>query len=57
MLCLSRKSGEWIRCVAESGEVVRVKVHQVDGKRVRLVFDAPPSVTIRREELDQREAA
>lgn len=50
MLRLKRKPGEavWI------GESVRIVVLSVEGERVELGFDAPPSVTIAREELTNR---
>jgi carbon storage regulator len=50
MLVLSRKSGESIQI----GPDVFVKVVQVRGGSVRLAFDAPPEVYIRRSELEAR---
>jgi carbon storage regulator len=49
MLVLSRKVGE--RVVIEGGIVVVVL--QVQGQRIRLGIEAPPEVTIRREELSE----
>ena len=50
MLVLSRKPGE--RIVIDGGIVVTVV--KVDRNQVRLGFEAPPQVAIRREELVNR---
>ena len=47
MLVLSRREGETI-CI---GDNIEVKVIAVRGKRVKLAFEAPRDVTIRRAEL------
>jgi len=47
MLVLSRKPGESI----DIDGVITLKVVQVQGNRVRLGIDAPPSVGIKRAEL------
>ncbi len=47
MLVLSRKVGERILI----GDEVVMKVLAVEGQRIRLGFEAPESVLIRREEL------
>jgi carbon storage regulator CsrA len=52
MLVLTRRIGE----VLQIGESVIVKVVAIDGRRVRLAIDAPPSVPIRRGELSCRTA-
>lgn len=49
MLILSRKPGEKI-CI---GNNITVTVLEVDGGRVRLGFDAPKNVSIKRGELIQ----
>lgn len=54
MLVLSRKVGEKILI----GEEIVVTVVRVTGSKVRLGFDAPPEVTVLREEVeDERRAA
>jgi carbon storage regulator len=56
MLVLTRKVGE--RVLIDGGIVVQVL--EVHGQRIRLGFEAPPDVVIRREELEAipaREAA
>lgn len=50
MLVLSRKSNE---CIVIGGEI-EVIVLEVIGDRVKLGFNAPASVSIRREELKSR---
>jgi carbon storage regulator CsrA len=50
MLVLTRRVGEMLQI----GESVIVKVVAVDGRRVRLAVDAPPSINIRRGELSRR---
>jgi carbon storage regulator len=51
MLVLGRKIGEEILI----GDKVRVVVVGIRGSQVRLGFDAPPEVSIRRDEMHQRE--
>jgi carbon storage regulator len=53
MLVLTRRVGETL--VINGG--IRVTVLAVNGGKVRLGFEAPPSVTVLREEVLQREAA
>jgi carbon storage regulator len=50
MLILSRKVGESIRI----GDDVVVTVTRVGGGKVRVAIEAPPQVSIRREELKLR---
>lgn len=50
MLLLTRRIGETIKI----GDDVSVTVMGIDGKQVRLGFNAPDSVTVLREELCQR---
>jgi len=47
MLVLSRKIGERIHI----GDSIRLTVVQAKGKTIRLGIEAPPEVTIAREEL------
>lgn len=47
MLVLTRKPGEKVRIAGN----IFVEVVEVDGKRVRIGFTAPPDVPIVREEL------
>lgn len=49
MLVLSRKLDETIII----GEDIRIKVVALKGGSVRLGIEAPPNVTIRREELEE----
>ena len=53
MLALTRRAGEcvWI------GDNVRVIVHSIENGHVRLAFDAPDDVRIRREEVRSVPAA
>ena len=48
-LILGRKAGQWLLI----GDV-RVKVKEVRGETIRLVIEAPDSVTVVREELLER---
>jgi carbon storage regulator CsrA len=50
-LILGRKAGQWLLI----GDV-RVKVKEVRGETIRLVIEAPDSVTVVREELLERPA-
>lgn len=50
MLVLSRKSGE---AIVIDGEIT-VRVVEIKGDRVKLAFDAPPSVPIHRAEVHER---
>ena len=50
MLCLSRKAGE----VVTIGPNIRVIVLAVEGRRVKLGFEAPEEYQIHREETQQR---
>ena len=47
MLVLSRKVGERTMI----GEMIVLTVLRVNGRRIRLGFEAPPDIIIRREEL------
>lgn len=49
MLVLSRKTEESIQI----GSDIVVKIISVQGKRVRIAIDAPPSVPIKRAELTE----
>ena len=40
-----------VELVTESGEVIRVQIREVKGDRVKIAFEAPGTVKIRREEL------
>lgn len=51
MLVLNRRIGERIRLVTEAGEIIWIRVENRDRNYVRLMFEAPPSVKIIREEL------
>jgi len=51
MLVLSRKVGERILI----GDQIAITVVRVNGQGVRLGIDAPPNLTVVREELAQRE--
>jgi carbon storage regulator len=53
MLVLTRRVGETL--VIDGG--IRVTVLAVNGAKVRLGFEAPPSVTVLRGEVLEREAA
>jgi carbon storage regulator len=53
MLVLTRKAGESIVI----NDSIRIKVVQLSGGRVKLAFDAPPTIPIQREELRTREPA
>ncbi len=50
MLVLSRKPGEAIVIDDE----ITIRVVEIKGDRVKLAFDAPPSVPIHRAEVHQR---
>ena len=47
MLCLSRREGESVFI----GENIKLTIHRVEGKSVRLTFSAPSDVRIDREEI------
>ncbi|MAT16205.1 MAG: carbon storage regulator [Planctomyces sp.] len=49
MLVLTRKTEEAIQI----GSDIVVKIVSVQGKRVRIAIDAPPSVPIKRAELEE----
>ena len=53
MLVLSRKTGRRV-CI---GETVVITVLALDNGQVRLAFDAPPHVSIDRDEVRQRKSA
>jgi carbon storage regulator CsrA len=53
MLVLGRKENESIRI----GDRIKITVREVVGNRVKLAFDAPKWITIRREEVPAREIA
>lgn len=55
MLVLSRKKDEQI-VLTVNGQTIRVCVLQIDGNKVRLGFQAPPEVSVHREEVWQRRA-
>ncbi len=50
MLIFTRRIGEEIRI----GDDIRVRIIDIKGKQVRLGIDAPPQITIHREEIYQR---
>jgi carbon storage regulator len=50
MLVLGRKVGESVLI----GDRIVVRVSEVSGNRVKLAFDAPTWITIRREEVPAR---
>ncbi len=54
MLVLSRKKDEQI-VVTINGQLVRVRVLQIDGNKVRLGIDAPPEIAVHREEVWKRQ--
>lgn len=49
MLVLTRKAGESI--IIDGG--IKVTIAKIDGNKVRVAIDAPPAVSIMREELLQ----
>lgn len=53
MLVLSRKSGQVLHIYTSTGEKIRIIVNDMDGYKVSLAFDAPPSVKIIRAEIDR----
>jgi len=53
MLVLSRYQGEAI-VIQIGGERVRIAISQVQGNRVRLGIEAPKSVQINREEIQEK---
>ena len=53
MLILTRRVGESIRI----GDDVSISVLRIKGNQVRIGVDAPKSLPVRREELEQRDAA
>ncbi len=53
MLVLSRRESERIRL----GDSITITVVRVAGDRVRLGIDAPPEVSVLREELEIRQPA
>lgn len=50
MLIFTRRVGEFIRI----GDDIRVQVIEVKGRQVRLGIDAPPHISVHREEVYQR---
>jgi len=50
MLVLSRRCGE----VVVIGETIRVTVLSVQGNKVRIGIDAPPSISVNRQEVHAR---
>lgn len=50
MLVLTRKAGESIVI----GNKIRITIKKIQGKRVRLIIDAPKDVSIKREELIEK---
>ena len=57
MLVLTRKTDETILITASNGEVIEVKVVELQGTKVRLGVTAPGSVSIHRSEIAARIAA
>lgn len=55
MLVLSRKMEEQI-VVTIQGQLVRIRVLQIDGNKVRLGIEAPPEIAVHREEVWRRQA-
>ncbi|MGF1579350.1 MAG: carbon storage regulator [Gemmataceae bacterium] len=54
MLVLSRKKDEQI-VVTINGQLVYVRVLQIDGNKVRLGIEAPPEIAVHREEVWKRQ--
>jgi carbon storage regulator CsrA len=52
MLVLSRKNGQVVKIYTPEGEIITVKVNQIDTTRVSLAFDASLRVKIVREEVE-----
>lgn len=53
MLVLTRRPAEQI-VIRLNGEIVVVSILAVDGSKVRLGFEADPSVEVNRKEVDDR---
>ncbi|MCE9605049.1 MAG: carbon storage regulator [Planctomycetia bacterium] len=53
-LVLDRKDGEGVRCLLEDGREIHVALHFANG-RPKLVFEAPSSIRILRDELAPRD--
>lgn len=53
MLCLSRREGETVYI----GDNIKLTIHRIEGKSVRLTFSAPADVQIDREEIVLARAA
>jgi carbon storage regulator len=53
VLILTRRVGESIRI----GDDVSISVLRIKGNQVRIGVDAPKSLAVRRDELEQRDAA
>ena len=55
MLVLSRKNDKKVRLTLSDGRIIMVTVVAIRGDETRLGFEAPPDVSILREELAQKE--
>ena len=53
MLILTRRVGEAVKI----GDDVTITVLRIKGNQVRIGVDAPKSLSVRRDELDQRDVA
>lgn len=56
MLIVSRNHGQTLTVIV-GDSVMRIKIHEVQGRKVRLAIDAPPEFVIsRREDAGERPA-
>lgn len=50
-LCLTRKVGDTVRLELPDGSIILIEVGDVQGKQVRLIFNADEAVKIHRGEV------
>lgn len=57
MLVLKRKNNQWVELTHRSGDTIRIRVQNVSGNRLDLVFDDPlRNFAIERPERNAEEA-